>query len=66
MKKMFRVAFSDLTPEERIRIATKGMSISGYANGKGSPIPADRVKKVERIAREAFAEFNRREKLEAA
>lgn len=66
MKKMFRVAFSDMTPEERIRIATRGMSISVYANSKAEPIPAERSRKVERIAREAFAEFNRREKLEAA
>lgn len=61
-----RVRFETLPLEERIKIATQGMSISTYANGKYAPLSAARTQEVERISRKALSEFNRSRKPQPA
>ena len=66
MKIIAKVSFAEMTPEQRIKVATKGLSISDFANGRSKPISPKQSEEVERIAIKTFVEFSRNSKLEPA
>lgn len=63
---ILKVSFAQMTPEQRIKVATKGLSISDFANGKSQRISPKRSQEVERIASKTLIEFSRSKELEPA
>lgn len=61
-----RGRFESLSLDERIKIATQGMSISTYANGTSRQLSPTRAREVERISTEVFRSFNLKKKAQAA
>ncbi|WP_156507145.1 hypothetical protein [Comamonas thiooxydans] len=53
-----RASFESLPLEERLKIATHGLSISAYANGNYAPVSSKQAENVERVARKSMSEFN--------
>ena len=61
-----RGSFESLSLDERIKVATRGMSISTYANGSSRQLSPTRAREVERISSQALRSFNLKKKAEAA